>query len=89
MQNAGERVAFRIEVHGTVQGVGFRPFVYRLGRDLGLDGWVRNDGGLVVLEAAGPAEAMRALPVRLRADAPPHARIHEVRVGAPRGRAPA
>ncbi|GGM68232.1 carbamoyltransferase HypF [Dactylosporangium sucinum] len=89
MQDAGERVASRIEIHGTVQGVGFRPFVYRLGRDLGLDGWVRNDGGLVVMEAAGPAEAMRALPARLRADAPPHARVHEVRIGEPRGRAPA
>ncbi|WP_432825971.1 carbamoyltransferase HypF [Dactylosporangium sp. CA-092794] len=83
------RVARRIEVRGTVQGVGFRPFVYRLGRDLGLDGWVRNEGGLVLLEAAGPAGAMRRLAARLRTDAPPQARVSEVRVDPVSGVAPA
>ncbi|WP_239394626.1 acylphosphatase, partial [Frankia sp. CiP3] len=65
-----ERVAHRLEVHGTVQGVGFRPFVYRLGTSLGLDGWVRNDDGRVVIEAAGPPGALAALASRLRTDAP-------------------
>ncbi|MEU7872101.1 carbamoyltransferase HypF [Dactylosporangium sp. NPDC049140] len=83
------RMARRIEITGTVQGVGFRPFVHRLGRALGLDGWVRNDGGLVVVEAAGPAAAMGQLAARLRADAPAHARVCEVRVGEPSAAAPA
>jgi hydrogenase maturation protein HypF len=47
-----------MEVRGTVQGVGFRPFVYRLASRLGLDGTVRNAGGYVVVEAAGPATAV-------------------------------
>ncbi|GAA3277125.1 carbamoyltransferase HypF [Dactylosporangium vinaceum] len=85
---AARRVARRIEVGGTVQGVGFRPFVYRLGRELGLDGWVRNDGGLVVIEAAGSADAMRRLSARLRTDAPPQARLRQVRIGAPAGDGP-
>ncbi|WP_327000596.1 carbamoyltransferase HypF [Dactylosporangium sp. NBC_01737] len=89
MQAIEARVARRIEIHGTVQGVGFRPFAYRLGSSLGLDGWVRNDGGLVVVEAAGSAEAMTALTVRLRTDAPARAWVSDVRVSELDGRVPA
>jgi hydrogenase maturation protein HypF len=77
-----ERAACRLEVRGTVQGVGFRPFVYRLARGLGLDGTVRNDGGYVVVEAAGPASAVAELARRLRTEAPPRARVTGVTVSA-------
>ncbi|MFL6072092.1 MAG: carbamoyltransferase HypF [Mycobacteriales bacterium] len=60
-------------VRGVVQGVGFRPFVYRLATSLGLDGAVRNAGGTVVVTAAGPAGALEEFAARLVSDAPPHA----------------
>ncbi len=75
-----ERVACRLEVHGTVQGVGFRPFVHRLATSLGVDGWVRNDDGRVVVEVAGPPDALAVLSSRLWTDAPPRARVSDVRV---------
>jgi hydrogenase maturation protein HypF len=75
-----------LEVHGTVQGVGFRPYVYRLARSLGLHGTVANVGGHVVIEAAGTAAALDALLRRLPAEAPPHAVVTRVQVTAPPGR---
>lgn len=49
-------------VHGEVQGVGFRYFVQRRARDLGLKGWVRNnDDGSVELVAEGPPRALDEL----------------------------
>ncbi|UDQ91790.1 acylphosphatase, partial [Xanthobacter autotrophicus] len=42
------------EISGIVQGVGFRPFVYRLALRLGLDGTVSNAGGRVLIHAGGP-----------------------------------
>ncbi|MDG6107293.1 carbamoyltransferase HypF [Dactylosporangium aurantiacum] len=89
MNTIQARVACRIEIHGTVQGVGFRPFVYRLGRGLGVDGSVRNDDGLVVVEAAGPPETIATLAARLRTDAPARARVSELRIRELDGGAPA
>ncbi len=68
----------RIEVHGTVQGVGFRPFVHRLARALNLDGAVRNVGGHVVIEAAGESQALTLLLAGLREQAPPQAAVTRV-----------
>jgi hydrogenase maturation protein HypF len=65
----------RIRVRGQVQGVGFRPFVYRMALELGLVGWVRNDAEGVEIEVQGATEAVDALLSRLRSEAPPLARI--------------
>lgn len=77
---AGPRAARAFEVEGVVQGVGFRPFVYRLARELGLDGVVRNAAGRVEVEAEGPEDSLDAFARRLATDAPPRARVERVAV---------
>lgn len=75
---AQSAVCRRIRVRGQVQGVGFRPFVYRLAQELNLAGWVRNDGEGVDIEAQGAAEAIEALITRLETEAPPLASVTSV-----------
>ena len=70
----------RIEVRGTVQGVGFRPWVYRLAVEEGLSGRVRNDARGVTIEAFGRPEALEAFFRRFGKEAPPAAFLREVRV---------
>ncbi len=69
---------WRIHVRGTVQGVGFRPFVYRLAVRLGLSGFVFNDAAGVLIEIEGAAG--EEFLVALRDEAPPLARIDGVDV---------
>jgi hydrogenase maturation protein HypF len=64
------RERLRVVVHGVVQGVGFRPFIYRLASDLGLDGWVRNVPQGVLIEVEGRRAALEAFRARLVTDAP-------------------
>lgn len=61
-------------VAGRVQGVGFRPFVYRLAARLKLAGWVRNEAGRVCIHVEGAPEALRAFERSLSTEAPPLAR---------------
>jgi hydrogenase maturation protein HypF len=70
----------RARVEGTVQGVGYRPFVYRVAHELGIAGWVLNDERGVLVEAEGPPEAVAAFVARLSADAPPLATVGAVTV---------
>jgi hydrogenase maturation protein HypF len=58
-------VGRRIEIRGVVQGVGFRPWVYRLATEQGLGGHVWNDAAGVTIEAFGPREALDAFMRRL------------------------
>jgi hydrogenase maturation protein HypF len=71
----GPAAARQIVVEGVVQGVGFRPFVWRLATELGLAGSVRNAAGRVEIQAAGEPAALAAFVRRLRSDAPPRARV--------------
>jgi len=61
-----------------VQGVGFRPFTWRLAGRLVLDGFVRNTGSGVLIEVEGAAEALDRFEVALLAEAPPLARIDSI-----------
>jgi len=67
-------------VRGVVQGVGFRPFVYRLAQEEGLAGFIGNDTDGVTIEVEGGAARVEAFLARLRAEAPPLARIDSVAV---------
>lgn len=90
MNGAMQVVCRRIRVRGQVQGVGFRPHVWRLAHELDLVGWVRNDGEGVEIEAQGAAAALDALLERIERHAPPLARIASVEAhDAPRGDAQA
>ena len=68
----------RLEVRGRVQGVGFRPFVWRLARGLGLAGRVANTAQGVAIEVEGPEPALADFRRRLTADAPAMTRIEAV-----------
>lgn len=70
----------RVRVRGLVQGVGFRPYVWRLAHETGLRGWVNNDGDGVEIEAHGSAEAFETFLARLQSEAPRLARIDSVEV---------
>jgi hydrogenase maturation protein HypF len=67
-----------VRVRGQVQGVGFRPFVYRLAHDLALSGHVLNDGAGVRIEVQGPAAQLDIFLERLGREAPRLARIDSV-----------
>ena len=69
-----------VRVVGTVQGVGFRPYVYRLAGKLGLSGHVLNDAHGVLLEVEGAAAAVERFLARLEADAPPLAVLERLSV---------
>lgn len=70
-----------IRVSGTVQGVGFRPFVYRIAVSCGLAGFVRNLGDAgVEIEVEGEGQAVEAFLSALRQEAPPLAEIDHLEV---------
>lgn len=69
----------RIEVRGQVQGVGFRPFVYRLAGRHAMEGWVRNDRNSVTIEVEGPPPQLEAFVRELRERPPPRAHIEGLR----------
>jgi hydrogenase maturation protein HypF len=74
----GGASALEIRVRGRVQGVGFRPNVYRIARELGLAGDVLNDDEGVLIRASGAAEAMAAFLERIERESPPLARVEAV-----------
>ncbi|WP_375512163.1 carbamoyltransferase HypF [uncultured Nostoc sp.] len=70
--------AEEIRVSGTVQGVGFRPTVYRLAKACGLRGDVCNDGQGVLIRVSGSEEAITEFVARLQTECPPLAKINQL-----------
>lgn len=68
----------RLRVQGTVQGVGFRPFVYRLAAELYIGGWVVNSPQGVVIEIEAEPSTLETFIHRLQTELPPHAAIHRL-----------
>ena len=68
----------RLAVRGVVQGVGFRPFVYRLAHEMDVAGWVRNVNGAVEIEAQASAERLARFAQALRERHPPAAAIDSI-----------
>ena len=69
---------WKISVGGIVQGVGFRPFVYRLALARGLTGFVANTSDGVAIEAQGQVAQLEDFLVSLRKEAPPLAQVGEI-----------
>lgn len=70
----------RLDLAGAVQGVGFRPFVFRLAEAEGIGGFVRNTGDGVRLEIEGPSTALKCFLTRLDLELPPFAAIHKKQI---------
>jgi hydrogenase maturation protein HypF len=73
-----EPLRAKIAVHGAVQGVGFRPFVYRLATELRLCGWVLNCSQGVFIEVEGPLDLVQLFLARLEKEKPPLAIIQSL-----------
>jgi len=72
--------AYSIHVRGTVQGVGFRPFVYRLARANGLTGWVLNAEKGVEIHLEGNEQPMQFFLEQLKTQSPPAAAISSLQI---------
>jgi len=67
-----------IRIQGVVQGVGFRPFIYRLAIDMGLAGWVKNTSKGVSIELEGSPEVLNEFLSAIESKKPPLAYIHKL-----------
>ena len=76
--NRDVKSRWRIRVVGRVQGVGFRPFVYRLATELGFDGWITNDDEGVLIELSGLTGSVDVFLRQLLTSAPPLADVESV-----------
>ncbi|MDB9493094.1 acylphosphatase, partial [Spirulina subsalsa CS-330] len=73
-----DRQRQRLTITGVVQGVGFRPCVYRVAQELGLTGWVKNSSQGVEIEIEGDRPRLDQFPIHLTAALPPNAAIHSL-----------
>ncbi|OGU25222.1 MAG: carbamoyltransferase HypF [Ignavibacteria bacterium GWA2_54_16] len=77
-RNASERWRVRVSIRGAVQGVGFRPFIYRLATELQLPGWVSNTAQGVFIEVEGEKPALDRFVLRIQGEKPPRSFIQSL-----------
>ncbi len=71
--------ALEINITGLVQGVGFRPFVYHLARNLGLNGWVNNSAEGVLIQVEGSPDNLTQFLNKLQSENPPRSQIYSLK----------
>src|SRR5262245_30526103 len=76
--DAGSPRRLKLAVRGAVQGVGFRPFIFRLAKELRLDGWVNNSPQGVFIEVEGPRQDLEAFLLRVEAEKPARSSIQSL-----------
>lgn len=79
MKNADQQKRVRFTLNGIVQGVGFRPFVYNLAKQLALNGTVSNDSSGVIIEIQGTFAAIELFQSKLLTENPPISKITSCR----------
>ena len=75
-RNGIERL--HVVIHGAVQGVGFRPFIYRLATEMQLPGWVINSSQGVFIEVEGDKPQLDAFLLRIEREKPPRSFIQSL-----------
>jgi hydrogenase maturation protein HypF len=77
-ENARANSRLKVAIRGAVQGVGFRPFVFRLAKELRLAGWVNNSAQGVFIEVEGPESKLKGFLIRLETEKPPRSFIQSL-----------
>ena len=80
MQADPVNISQEIIIKGLVQGVGFRPFIYRIANRLGIKGWVENRNDAVYILVQGPRETLELFVTSINEEKPAISHIHELRV---------
>ena len=75
---SNKNLRLKVTLRGAVQGVGFRPFVFRLAGELGLKGWVSNSAQGLFVEVEGPQTELERFLLRLETEKPPHSFIQSL-----------
>jgi hydrogenase maturation protein HypF len=79
-QHTASVTRWRLTIRGVVQGIGFRPFVYRLAQELCLAGWARNTAAGVEIAIEGPQDRLTHFLQRLQQETPPFAHIADIEI---------
>ncbi|MEM6448090.1 MAG: acylphosphatase [Cyanobacteria bacterium P01_D01_bin.123] len=74
------QIRWLLSIAGAVQGLGFRPFVYRLATDMQLTGWVRNSAAGVEIAIEGTPDRLQTFVRRLQAENPSPSEIHTLKL---------